>query len=357
MSKDKAKLKNMSDEELLSYYEKRVPLYRRALARLTSLIRNVFGRLFKATAASTINISGGGGGPVSGSGTLQVDAFRAPSQKKLQEYIDVLDQIDFIEELGYFLERAKASGTKVMMDRGREAARLYNAMVDAYETAIEEMTKIAEGHVPDSVGALFKEVSKILNKRAKAGNENEPDYYLHVGVKGDDTDFVYNADLTDWARTTEEDKLLLVTTVRVTPESDSFRVRVFVNVLDRIALPFKYSLGTEIQADTIAKFRTQFNDEVENELALHDVAIFLAPVKLKIDPTELETALEGTAGLKGIHVQDDRITFEIPEGKDQKSVIAKVVRHLNSHKNIKKLVRAKYTTRFERDGDSDIYVY
>src|SRR5690606_26373462 len=145
-----------------------------------------------------------------------------------------------------------------------------------YETAIEEMTKIAEGHVPDSVGALFKEVSKILNKRAKAGNENEPDYYLHVGVKGDDTDFVYNADLTDWARTTEEDKLLLVTTVRVTPESDSFRVRVFVNVLDRIALPFKYSLGTEIQADTIAKFRTQFNDEVENELALHDVAIFLA---------------------------------------------------------------------------------
>lgn len=355
-----AKMEKMSDAQLTAYFEKRLPLYRRALARLTSFLRQMVGRVFKgknlATASDVIlNISGGEGGKTShsDSGTsLTVSKFDHPGPRKLAGYIDALEQIEYIGELDYQITRYADTENKSLQKVQKLRVSMYNSLVDAYVEAIEAMRDIAKNKLPEPVGNLFKAAKKYFDpkevefienyKAANDGDEPEHmlDYYINVGVKDNVVDIVFNADISHWPRETKEGLMVAVITVRLEPTEDAFTMKAYANVLDRVGLPGRYNIGTELKGKDIPEIAKKIPKAFDMELAAHNIISFMAPVNLKLDETEVEERLMKIEGVSGVVVNDDGVMIEMT---DDRGVHREAMAALDTIPSVKKLIRSGYS--------------
>lgn len=367
-----AKMEKMSDAQLAAYYEKRLPLYRRALARLTSFLKQMVGRVFKgknlATASDVIvNVSGGGETPdhVDTGTSLTVQKFDHPGPKKLAGAIDALEQIEFIGELEYQINRYANTENKTLAAQQKHRVNLYNGLVDAYTEALETMRDFAKNKLPDPIGNLFKTAKKYFDPKEaefvaqyKAANngeepENILDYYINIGVKDTSTDIVFNADISHWPRETKGGLMVAVITVRCTPTEDAFTTKVYANVLDRIGLPFRYNIGTELKGNDFAAIGKKIPKAFDMELAAHNIISFMAPVDLKLDETEVEERLMKIEGVAGVVVNTDNVTIEM---SDDRGVHREVMQSLDTLPHIKKMIKDGYS-RTLQNPSAGTYIY
>lgn len=354
-----AKMEKMSDDQLTAYFNKRLPLYRRALARLTSFLKQMVGRAFKgkhlATAADVeINVSGGTGpaSPSAGGTSLTVQKFEHPGPRKLASYIDALEQIEYIGELDYQINRYADTENKALQKVQKLRVSMYNGLVDAYVEAIEAMRDIAKNKLPEPVGNLFKAAKKYFDpKEAEyvesymaANNGEEPehalDYYINVGVKDAVVDIVFNADISHWPRETKEGLMVAVITVRLEPTEDAFTMKAYANVLDRVGLPGRYNIGTEMKGADIPAIAKKIPRAFDMELAAHSVISFMAPVDLKLDETEVEERLMQIDGISGVVVNPNGVEIEM---NDDRGTHRKAMEALDALPTIKKLIRSGHS--------------
>lgn len=361
-SKNFDKFEKMSDAALAKYFDKQKPFYRRALAKLTSLLKLFFGRVFQAFASDeVIEVSGGGAGGKGSkggtSGSLTVEKFKAPGKRALKGYIDALETIGFIEDLAYQMDRAAASEDKTLRSKLKEMEKLRDGLIDGYTAAMDAMESVAQKHIPDAVGAIFRGAQETAEKLLPEGKEVFN--YVYVGVEGDEADFVLNIDLTE----DEEQKSLIVITARLVPANDHFEIRCYINHLDKMALPGRYNLGTAIEGSDVKAIVKKMKPAIEHEISMTHVIGLLGAITFPIDETEIEekiSKIDGVAGVSFDH-EDEGITaihFEIPgisTGDEvAKSARAAAFRVIRSTAKVKRMVeREHYSLSLTGGDDAD----
>lgn len=364
--KNFAALEKMSDAQLAKYFEKKQPLYRRALSKLTSLLKLFFGRVFSATASDEVlNMSGGvgainvsGGSPKGGGNHgLTVEKFKAPGKRALKGYIDALETIDFINVLQYEMERAAASEDKNLRSKLKEMEKLRNGLIDGYTNAMEAMETVAQKHIPDAVGALFQGAQDIAAKLLP--EDFELYNYVYVGVEGEEADFVLNMDLTE----DEDQKSLIVVTARLVPKDDHFEIRCYINHLDKMALPGRYNLGTALEGTDVKSLVKKMKPAIEHEISMTNVIGLLGAIAIPVDETEIEKKLTSIDGITGVSFEHDdegisEIHFEVPgisTGDEvAKSARAAAFRVVSSHTKVKAMLRKQYSLNLVNEGDQCI---
>lgn len=361
--KNHATLEKMSDAALAKYFTKRQPLYRRALAKLTSLLKLFFNRVFSATAADAIIDVSGGEGAIDVSGGskgdtshgLTVEKFTAPGKRALKGFIDALETIDYINEIAYQMDRAAASEDKTLRSQLKTMEKLRDALVDGYTNAMDGMEAVAQKHIPDAVGAIFQGAQNTALTLLPDGVELYN--YLYVGVEGEECDFVMNIDLTQ----EEEQKSLIVVTARLIPKDDHFAIRCYINHLDKMALPHRYNLGTAIKGTDVKSIIKELKPAIEREISLTHVIGMLGAIAIPVDETEIEKkmmAIDGVEGVSFDHDDSDAVTaihFEIPglENNEEvaKSARAAAFRIVSANTKVKALVRKQYSLNLVNDED------
>jgi hypothetical protein len=355
-----ASLEKMSDDALAKYYDKRQPLYRKALSKLTSFLKMFFGRVFSAFASETIiDVSGGGesaGGSKTSANGLTVEKFKAPGPRALRGYIDDLESIDYINELAYQMDRAAASESKALRAQLKSIEKMRNALVDAYVAAMDAMESVAQKHIPDAVGAIFKGASETA--RTLLPEDFELGSYLYVGVNGKEADFVLNIDLS----TEDDTKSLVVVTARLVPVDDHFEIRVYVNHLEKMALPGQYNIGTNVEGADVKAIVKKLKPAIEHEISLTHVVNLLGAIAIPVDETEIEKKLLAIEGVEGVSFEQDEsdavtaIHFEVPgissdDNEVAKSARAAAFRVISANNKVKALVRKQYSLNLVNDED------
>lgn len=343
-----SKYSHLSDEELLAQYKKRLPGFRRTLARLTSLLKNFFGKTFSAFATDihVEDVSGrddSGGGDSSNS--LTVSGFKAPSAAKLRGLIDTqtyADDLDFLEESVARMKRSKGE----MNQHYAEAKRLRDAMVVTFNKSLDSLTEVAEKSIPDNVGNLFKKAEKALEKTGEIAG-----VYLSVGVDADKgIHFVQMLDISNWERESKTAILALVVTAVLSETSPgNYTTNVFVNVHDKSVLPFRYNLGVEVVGKDVNAIAGKLGSVFEHQLAAHHVVAVIGTINLPVDDVTVKTLLEDISGVKGVSVFEDSIEVEIPG--DNENTIGNVVRALNAYPPLRKLISGHHSARFAAEGN------
>lgn len=363
-----AALEKMSDAALAKYFVKRQPLYRKALAKLTSLLKLFFGKVFSAFASDEVmNMSGGEGSiDVSGGGKggkksapnhgLTVEKFKAPGPRVLKGYIDALGTLDFINELAYQMDRAAATEDKALRGELKAIEKMRDALVDGYVAAMDGMESVSKKHIPDAVGAIFQDAQAVAESLLPS--DFELGCYLYMGVDGKSADFTLNIDLSEDA----ENQSLIVVTARIEPKDDHFAIKVYVNHLNKMALPGNYVLGTAIDAADVKGIVKKLKPAIEREISLTHVIGMLGAIAIPIDIVEVENKLLAIDGVEGVsydYDDDNEVTaihYEVPGISDPHNEEAKAARSaafrvISANGKVKALLRKQYSLNLVNDED------
>lgn len=394
-------LNKMTDEQLLKYYNKRKPAYRRLISKFTSLLKlfkgKVFGKRMLSTASESTDfigrVSGGQGkGATSGKKDgknagfgLIVQKVDTPGPRVLKQYIDALDSRQAIDELEAMIERFSESENKSLNKLVPNLNRDRDALVDVYTEALQNMSDVADNHIPEAVGDLFKRVQKYFDaldadyikardaaieaaKKAKIDppyfSDAELDYYINVGIKNDVMDFVLNCDISHWpaagmleqwhASGIANRAKVVIITARLTPTDDAFSMKAYVAVHDKVGLPGLYSIGSELNGNDTAALAKDLDKVMPRKFAIADVAAFAAPVDLNLDATEVTTRLSAIDGVTGVTVEATEVTIEYPD--NDRAIQAQVLRTMGALPSIKKLLNKQYEPTL-RTVDPGVHTY
>lgn len=340
-----SKYAHLSDDEMFAQYKTRMPSFRKNLAKLTSLLKNFFGKAFSAFATDVHVMSMDGrdaddkGG--SGSDSLTVSEFKVPSAAKLRGFIEIAGYIDDLDFLEAMMERMKKSKTE-MKDRYPEAKRMWDAMSVTFNSAVDGMEEIAQKSIPDNVGNLFKLAEKAVTKIGTA-----PQYTIvHVDVRKDEgVHFVQTIDISNWERESKTALLRVVVTAVMSEKGNGeYDTKAFVSVHEKSVLPFRYNMGVEVPGNSIKNIGSKLQEVMERQLAAHHVVSVIAPVNLPIDDVTVSTMLKDIKGVAGVNVFEDSIEVEIPG--DNKEVMGSVMHALNAFAPIRKMLSGQFTARF-----------
>jgi hypothetical protein len=385
-------LKKMTDEQLLKYYNKRKPAYRRLISKFTSLMKlfkgKVFGKKNLATASeqdviadvsgrkgTNTKTSGQKGGKNAGFGLI-VQKVDTPGPRVLKQYIDGLDSRQAIDELEAMIERFSESENKSLNKLVPNLNRERDALIDAYTESLQNMSDVADNHMPDAVGDLFKRVQKYFDgldadyikardaaieaaKKAKIDppyfSDAELDYYINVGIKNDVMDFVLNCDISHWpaAGVVGRAKVVVVT-ARLTPTDDAFEMKAYVSIHDKVGLPGLYSIGSELKGNDTAALAKELDKVMPRKFAVADVVAFAAPVELDLDATEVTTRLSAIEGVTGVNVDSTEVTIEYPD--NDREIQAQVLRVMGAIPSIKRMLNKEYTPTL-RTIDPGVHTY
>ena len=356
-------VEKMSDAELAKLITKRVPVWRRTISKLSSLLRAFGSKIkgkFLGTAADAIVKVSAGGGAVADTDTLTVEKFDAPGPRVLQKYIDALDGIGDIDALDEMISRAERSENAALKKAAVGLDKIRDALIDAYTEALQKMSDVADNHLPASIGAIFKAGEKYFEAEQKKYIDSLPEddraeatemfYYINVGVKDGVIDFIWNADITHLPHQSGSERLCVVVTARLTPTDDAFSTRVFVNAVPKVALPGLYNIGTEVPGASASVIAKALPKQFKRELSLHGVSAFMAPAELNIDETEVNTRLMRIEGVTGVAVDTNAITIEFPSG--DRGIQAQVLRTLDQIPEIKKLFKQGYEKSLQEVDDN-----
>lgn len=324
----------MDDKQLISYFHDNQSAWRKMLTRFAGFLRMMYSSVHSAFASGVtgLDMSGMDGSVDTASGKeITFQSFDGPTKAKAEKFIEELDMHNDLHNLTEYVEHLqKLSEKSPELEKVfREAVRLHSMATKAYHRSLRGAQEMARDTIPDKVGEYFDYVQKHLKSFGSF-----PSYGI-VGVKGNVVDFVQTTDISEMPREDDHSThLVIVTTCRLEPTENEFSLRVFVNVLDRLALPFKYNLGTEVTSPLNA-FKTKIGKYIKRELAMHNVVSFAAPEPLKLDAVEVESALSAIDGVESVSFEDNAISFAIPSR--DRGVVGQVIRKLRTFKEISKM--------------------
>lgn len=396
MKKDYSYIRRMTPEQALKYYKKNEGRYSKLISKFTSLLRTLFGKVFRgrhlatASGVNVIEVRGGsddvGGRPKKIGGrsghSLVVDKLDLPGPRQLQKNLDALEMRDAIDQIEAIIEACSKTENERMRAEIVPMTERHSAMVDLYMEAINGMTELSKGNTPPAVNDLFFRVQKHfeeiesarieaaqkeIDARKEAGEDvtdaqqelDDADtvgYFVNIGTKDGVTDFVFNIDITHWRDMTNgfHKALVVVVTARLAPADDKFNLTTFVNVHDRIVLPNKYEIGRPVAGKDTADIANKLINRVEREVALHEVVTFSVKADLNLDATEVQARVGAIEGITGITVENNEVLLEFPEG--DREIQAQVLRAFDRFPNIAKLVKSGYA-RSLRSIDGNMHSY
>lgn len=359
MKQDLSFIQRMTPEQAAKYYNKRKNSYRRLLSKFTSLLRIFFGKAFRSNVATASSVKvrevRGGSDSKGGAGGygLTVQKVKVPGPRQLQKNLDALEMREAIDELDGIIDKCSATENEGMKALVKDMIKNRNALAEVYAEALHAMSEMADSAIPDEVGDLFKRIQKYFDgvEKSHADNRAEGDtaedelaYYLNIGNKDGAIDFVLNCDVTHWRNFSEgfHKALVVVVTARLEPTETAFTIRTYVNILDRVALPYLYNLGTEIKGENTAAIAKNFVKNIDREIARHDVVMFAAKADLTgLDATEVTTRLSAIKGVSGVTVESNEVILEFPDNdRDVQEAVLSVFRSLPA---IKALIKKGYT--------------
>lgn len=389
MKQDLSFIQRMTPEQAAKYYNKRKSSYRRMLSKFTSLLRIFFGKSFRSKVATASSVKvrevrGGsdGKGGAGGFG-LTVQHVKVPGPRQLQKSLDALQMRGAIDELDGIITKCSETENEGMKALVKDMISNRNALVEVYTEALHAMSEMSDSSIPDEVGDLFKRIQKYFDgvekthvagrKKAHADavkaakdaglpeptepEEDELAYYLNIGTKDGAIDFVLNCDVTHWRNFSEgfHKALAVVITARLEPTESAYTIRTYVNILDRVALPYLYNLGTEIKGENTAAIAKNFAKDIDREIARHDVVMFAAKAELDgLDATEVTTRLSAIEGVTGVTVENNEVILEFPD--NDREIQAQVIRVFDGIPAIKALLKKGYV-RSLRSIDQNVHSY
>lgn len=388
MSQNYDFIKKMTPEQVAKYYKNRKPFYRRLLSKFTSLLKMFFGKTFRTNVAtasgvrvSTVRGGNDDGQSANGYG-LTVQKLKIPGKRQLQKNLDALGMRDALDELEAMLVAMRDSENKSLNAIFEDMKHNHTALTAAYEESLHAMAEVAEGFIPDEVNDIFMRVKKYFDKMEKAHvkqrdeahkaavkaakdaglpapkqeEEDELAYYLNVGTRDGGMDFVLNCDITHWRNVVDgvHKALLVVVTVRAEPTETAHSLKAYVNILDRVALPYLNNLGTEIPGGGTADIGGKFTSMIDREIARHNVVLFATKAELKLDATEVQTVLGKIEGVTGVTVEPNEVILEFPD--NDRAIQTEVLRVLGNLRQVKALVKKGYIQSLN-NIDVDVHSY
>lgn len=371
MKQDLSFIQRMTPEQAAKYYNKRKSSYRRLLSKFTSLLRIFFGKAFrsKVATASSVKVREVRGGSDSKGGAggygLTVQKIKMPGPRQLQKNIDALEMRGAIDELDAIIDKCSATENEGMKALVKDMIKNRNALAEVYAEALHAMSEMSDNVMPDEVGDLFKRIQKYFDGMEKTHVENRAEgeeaedelaYYINVGAADGGIDFVLNCDVTHWRNFSEgfHKALVVVVTARLEPTESAFAIRTYVNILDRVALPYLYNLGTEIKGENTAAIAKNFVKDIDREIARHDVVMFATKADLNLDATEVTTRLSAIEGVSGVNVEENEVILEFPD--DDREIQAQVIRIFDGLPQVKALLKKGYV-RSLRNIDQNVHSY
>ena len=254
------------------------------------------------------------------------------------------------------MDRAAATEDKALRGELKAIEKMRNALVDGYVSAMEGMESVARKHIPDAVGAIFKDAQAIAESLLP--EDFELGCYLYMGVEGEAADFTLNIDLSE----DSEAQSLVVVTARIEPKDDHFAIKVFVNHLSKMALPGQYVLGTAIDSPDVKGIVKKLKPAIEREISMTHVIGMLGAIEIPIDVVEIETKLMAIDGVEGVsydYGDDEEVTaihYEVPGISDPSNEEAKAARSaafrvISASGKVKALLRKQYSLNLVNDED------
>lgn len=298
-------LDKLSDEELVKYANKRMPVYRRLMSRAKSFLTGLLGRGVMRATAGDYTIDVGGDGEVRGAGKIRLSNFKAPSFTKLKQHVTALQESDALDELTYIVNRLNSSESKVMKAEAKRMYPMLQAMMEAFNTSMEALERIADKHVPVEVANVFQDAAKITNAIMAAYAEEENVDLLAnvlVGSNDDRIDFVQYFDVTEYT----ENRLFVIVTCSLTAVGNEYVMSRHVTVQDRFQAPFSYDVG---------EATTDITKSVKTALATHGVIAAIGALTLKIDETRIKRALSKLDFVKSVEFAPKAISVYVKGNK------------------------------------------
>ncbi len=327
-------LQKLSDEQLLKHVEKRMPEYRKLLARLRGfmqLLGSKLGGVFKANASSfadveVIDVNGEGG-------SIHVKEFKAPNFKTLKRHLNVLAESDTIDELEYITERLQRSDSAAVRTKAKQLVGVLNALVVDYNEAFDAVEAIANKHIPASVAAYFDEANKELLSFLKTTTDSKVNLAptIHVGSEDSKVVFACYHKLTEYANSPTW--IVFSASLEVNDTSATFFRE--LTVLD------KYIAPTLFTPDVLPK-GVHFGIHLRRQLAAHGVAKLTSSIGFDVDESRVTKELKKLAFVTGVTFEDGEIAVRIrKEKRSDKDLVKDVFTLLVATPEVRSAMRKK----------------
>lgn len=305
-------LEKLSEAELLGYARKRMPMYRRILARAKSFLSSIFGRGMMRATASDEAIEVGGDRKIKPGRSGQfndkkdgIAKFKVPPAAKLKQHLSALHDSDALDELEYILNRLNSSENRAMRAEAKRMAPMLQAMQETFDESLNALGEIADKHIPIEVDRVFESAAQSITKimRAYTGDAQvETIDSILVGSEEDQLDFVQYFDITEYMDT----RTFVVVTCALTKRGEEYMMSRHVNVLDRFQAPFSYDMGAA--TDDIEK-------SVEHALAEVGVTTDIGALPLKVDNTRVQRAVKKLDFVTKVDIDETTINVYVKGNK------------------------------------------
>lgn len=301
-------LDRYSDEQLLAFAKKRMPVYRKALVSAMSFLKGLFGNGFRATAGDVVVDIGSKGEGIKRGGAVSVRKFKAPNFKTLRKHVSALEESDTIDELEYIIDRLSRNSTASIRNEAKKLSPIRDALVEAYNTSFEALENIADQHIPSEVSLFVTAANKALEDilTAYVGKPQDVEPTILVGSEADRIDFCMYYDVSDHVK----DSLWVVLTCSLIPVNGEYTLESHLNYTDRFSAPLSYDIGQKV--DKVANLMPAIRDM----MAIHGMNAVVGAIKLKIDATRLTKGLQRLPFVTDVKISDKAVNVWVRFNKN-----------------------------------------
>lgn len=294
----------MNEFKAMRELEKVVPKVRKILGRLINFNNHFRNKpeIYRAVASSgTMDLTGGtGNSKVRGS----VMKFKLPKRRDIEKYAKVTFESDILDSMEMLLAHLESSESKAMLKRADAIRPLYEAALEEFDAAVDNLQELANAKAPAEVVSFFKKGTTAVSKLFETAVRDLPTL-SQIDLEKNS---VYFARFVDLDGLIEGDPYFVVWISKITVEDNFARQENGIAVIKNVTA--LRNIATAEVKDVTPK---ALEIAISKELSLHKISIITSRVPLTTLNSEKINRLLG-ADADAI-VEDYEIQVETNDGK------------------------------------------